>query len=397
MRIVIGLALLLTTAPALAQSADTGQAGVSQTITVTGQRIQDYRDRLARCIARHCPVDEDVAATLALAETVFEAGDYGEARRVVGASLGRNRRQARAFPEPVADLYRAGVRINRHLGRDEDAVQGAFAILRTLRQGIPEEDYRHYTARLEVAETLLVTGHPEDARRELETLAAHARAGGREDVAALADLRSNLISYLITPGGGARARFIAMANDPDPAHRMLATGARIIMARIYRNEGDTARSDAMIAEVARANPARRTLLYAPPYTLTSHEAQGMGRTIDVNTRIPEVFDDQWVDVGFWIGADGHVQDLETVRHRGTPDWAEPLLRSIRGRRYSPSADGTPSYRLERYTYTAPYEVVTGTRIMQRSPRARVEYYDLSTGEPPPEDAVARRPPSTPTG
>ena len=89
-------------APALAQ-----QAAPGQNITVTGVRIQDYRDRLAACLARNCPVNEDVDATLALAEALFLNGEYREARERRRASLGRNRdARPRSFPEPVSDLYR---------------------------------------------------------------------------------------------------------------------------------------------------------------------------------------------------------------------------------------------------------------------------------------------------
>ena len=90
--------------------------------------------------------------------------------------------------------------------------------------------------------------------------------------------------------------------------------------------------------------------------------------------------------------DGRVDGLEIIRQRGNTDWAEPLLRSIRGRRYTEASDNTPTFRLERYTYTADLERVSGTRIMQRGQRARVEYYDLSTGEPPPELVIPDRPP-----
>ena len=62
-----------------------------------------------------------------------------------------------------------------------------------------------------------------------------------------------------------------MANDGNPDHRMLATGAKILLARIYRDNGDTTRSDSLIAEVAHANPARRALLFSPPYELASRE------------------------------------------------------------------------------------------------------------------------------
>ena len=127
MRKVLFLALLLSAAPALAQQP--ANAGDNQTITVTGRRIADYRAALAACLARHCPVNEDVDATLALAEVEFEAGQYADARRDVAASLGRNRRQGAAFPEPVADLYRARARVARHLGLDDEAVRSTYSIL----------------------------------------------------------------------------------------------------------------------------------------------------------------------------------------------------------------------------------------------------------------------------
>jgi hypothetical protein len=207
----------------------------------------------------------------------------------------------------------------------------------------------------------------------------------------LAELRATWISYLLAPYGGARARLIAMSRDTDPAQRVRATGAKILLARIYRDQGDAAQADALITDVARNHSGRRGLVYSPPYTLLSRETVEEGGMANINTRVTDVFEDQWIDVGFWVEADGHVDGLEIVRKRGSTDWADPLLRSIGGRVYTASADGTPTFRLERYTYTAPMERVTGSRIMQRSPRARVEYYDLSTGEPPPEDVVPGRP------
>ena len=57
------------------------------TITVTGQRLPDYRAALAACLARRCPPDQDVDATLALAEALFLQGEYGEARTAIRASI----------------------------------------------------------------------------------------------------------------------------------------------------------------------------------------------------------------------------------------------------------------------------------------------------------------------
>ncbi|HEY5711895.1 MAG TPA: hypothetical protein VIT38_08375 [Allosphingosinicella sp.] len=393
MRKILLLTLLLSAAPALAQQPANG--GDNQTITVTGRRIADYRAALAACLARHCPVNEDVDATLALAEVEFEGGLFADARRDVAASLDRNRRHGAAFPEPVADLYRARARVARHLGMDDEAVRSTYNILHTLESGLPQEDYRHYTARLEIAEMMVVANRLNAAKQQLDTLAERARRGNRPDVAALAELRSVWLAYLMAPGSDQpRNRLIAMADDTAPDARMRSTGAKILLARLYRDQGEPARSDALIAEVARLNSGRRNLIFTPPYELLERENVAEGGASNVNTRIADTFDGQWIDVGFWVQPDGHVQDLEILRHRGTPDWANPLLRSIRGRVYSPGPE--PTFRLERYTYTAPLERTTGTRLLQRSARARLEYYDLSTGEPPADVVVPDRPrtPST---
>ena len=80
-------ALTLAALPAAAQQPQPD----GQTVTVVGQNLQHYRDRLAACLARHCPVNEDVDATLALAESLFLNGEYRDARSTVRASLNRNR------------------------------------------------------------------------------------------------------------------------------------------------------------------------------------------------------------------------------------------------------------------------------------------------------------------
>src|SRR5690349_3906178 len=164
--------------PAAAQPAQPD----GQTVTVVGQNLRQYRDRLAACLARHCPVNEDVDATLALAEVLFVEGDYADARRAVQASLRRNHDAAATFPEPVSDLYRVDGRLARHMGLDRQARTSTGRILTTLRTGIPREDHRHFTARFEMAEVQMLSGDYEGAKRELQWLATAARAAGREDV-----------------------------------------------------------------------------------------------------------------------------------------------------------------------------------------------------------------------
>ncbi len=388
-------ALDLPQAPAPATNGAQVPEG-SPPIVVTGIRVQSYRDRLAACLARNCPANEDADATLALAEALFLNGDYSEARQAVRASIGRNRRQVSSYPEPVSDLYRAHARVSRHLGYDDQAARSTNEILRALQAGIQQEDYRHFTARLEIADLQMAMGNATRARRELAELARVARASGREDVAIMAGLRTIWFDYIVDRYGDAQSRLIEMSRSTDPGRRLQATGAKVLLARIYRAEGDTRRADALLAEIGRGSSAQRRLISSPPYVLQAQEVAnamemvasaggpigqasviGLGNTLH---RMPDNFRDKWIDVGFWVMPDGRVSSLEVVRRSNEDRWADPLLESIRGRLYSTAPE--PTYRLERYTYTSSYEPASVSRMQQHSPRARVEYLDLTANAPP---------------
>ncbi|HEV7660883.1 MAG TPA: hypothetical protein VGO55_13675 [Allosphingosinicella sp.] len=375
-------------AAAMAQPREAPPQG--QDVVVTGTRIQDYRDRLAACLARNCPPNEDIDATMALAEALFVTGEYRDARTAIRASLGRNRDEARNYPEPVSDLYRANARVARHLGLDRDAQFSTRDILRALQAGLPVEDHRHFTARLEIAQSLIAFGQYDQARRALNELAERARAAGRDDVVASAELRGLWLSYLQAPTGSAQRELTALSRSADPRRSI---GAKILLVRIYGERGQSARADSLIAELGRSSQ-RRQLLFNPPFELltqdlapTADEVVRQGRSMDTSIgRNPGNMEDKWIDVAFWIQADGSVTGLEIVRGDGERVWADPLLESIRRRRYSQAAGTEATYRVERYTYTSGMESRAGSRIMQRSPRARVEYFDLGGGassEPPP--------------
>lgn len=375
--------LLLIPAAAAAQTPSTPQSG--QNVVVTGNRIQDFRDRLAACLARHCPVNEDVDATLALAEVLFVAGEYRDARTAIRGSIGRNRRHAAAFPEPVSDLYRANSRVARNIGMDTEAQASTREVLYALQAGIPHEDYRHFTARLEIAQSLVAFGQYEGARRELNRLAQLAGAAGRSDVVAVTELRKLWIDYLQAPRGPVPSRLIEMAGWTDPARRLSTVGAKVLLVRIYSERGDTARANALISELGRMG-GRRQLLFNPPFELAQREigipasSDGSAMLQNVNSRISLSFENKWIEVGYWVQPDGRVNDLEIVRRgRGSLGWERPLLESIRGRRFSTSTEST--YRLERYTFTAGYETRSGSHINQRSPMARLEFFDLSGDQP----------------
>jgi hypothetical protein len=384
-------ALVLLATPAMAQRGEPD----GQSVTVTGNRIQGYRDRLAACLARHCPVNEDVDATLALAEVLFLDGEYTDARRAVQGSLRRNHNAAASFPEPVSDLYRVDGRLARHMGLDRQARTSTGRILTALQAGLPHEDYRHFTARFEMAEMQMLSGDYEGAKRELEWLATAARANGREDVAVMAELRQ--VNYQLTAyPEDARDRLLQWSALTGPENLLRATGARVLLSRYYRSQGDTARADTLLGTIGRtASGARRRLLYSPSYALAQQEVQG-GNNNDLYSpsytselaRMPDNMENGWVDIGFWVSPEGTVSNVEILRHGAETSWSLPLLDAMRRRRYSTGPE--PTYRMERYTYTSALGMRSGTRMPVRSPVGRVEYFDLTGMEAPPA------PPSPPS-
>src|SRR6476469_2341677 len=208
-----------------------------QTIVVVGARLADLRAQLADCLARHCRPDEDIEVTTALANALFVANEYREARSVLLASIGRNRGQAEHYPEPVSELYRANALVARHLGFDLDAQRSTWEILHALQRGIPVEDARHFTARLEVIESLIAFGDYVQARHELDVLADRARTAGRDDLVATAQMRGLWLQYVQAPDDNQVVReLITLSASPD-ARRSVA--AKMLLIRIYNARGQT--------------------------------------------------------------------------------------------------------------------------------------------------------------
>jgi hypothetical protein len=392
------------TAHALPQQPQAAPVGPPQTIVVVGDRIADLRRRLAACLARHCPPNEDIDATTALAELLFDNGEYRDARSLLLASIGRNRRQAAHYPEPVSDLYRANALVARHLGFDADARLSTWEILHSLQRGIPVEDARHFTARLEVIESLIAFGEYYQARQQLNVLANKARAAGRDDVVAATELRGIWLHYMQDPHGDEVIRELTALSASTNGYRSI--GARMLLVRIYNARGQTRQADALIAQIA-GRGTHRQLLSAPEYELVQQDnvaaraANGRAIMAALSSGRPQLVDnltdrmtdiyDQLIDVAFRIRPDGTVVDVQIVNHRGEPGWAPPLIRSISGRRYAVSRDGSETYRVERYSYTAERrtEGLTSTHISNRSPRGRVEYRELSETNIPPTPATPR--------
>ena len=90
-----------------------------------------------------------------------------------------------------------------------------------------------------------MSGRHREARRSLDRLVGRAREAGREDVAIMAELRGLYYDHLVYRFGPARSYLIDLANSNDPARRLHALGAKVLLARIYRAEGDAQRDPAV--------------------------------------------------------------------------------------------------------------------------------------------------------
>jgi hypothetical protein len=398
-------------------------------IVVVGQPIADARSALGACLARRCRPDEDIAATLALAETQLLDGNYREARKTLLASLGRNEDWAKAYPVPVSELYRANGKVAAHLGFDKDYFRSTFGIYHTLKNGLPRDDHRKYTAMMEVAEMMYRTRGHTRARYYYDRLAEEARKDGRDDIAAIAELRS-AIRHL-PPGSEMQMTEIRkIANLQADRMRAPVLEAKLALARMAYQKGDEAGAQAIQDDLAKLNIKRPMLIYQPSFAMVARELDSgsefnfplaPGPAIVANgegggggpmaafqlpsggdpnglqssnrgsvtsilalsqwsstKRVAGNFDDMWADVSFRITPDGRVSDVKITRSKGDLFWTKPLLASLSMRRYTAGKLNDPaSMRSERYTYTSGYEGQTGTRAQQRSPKARVEYMDLS--------------------
>ncbi len=378
-----GLIAAFAALPAAAQ--DSGPGNGDQTIVVTGRPLEESRRALAECLARKCPPNEDVDATLAHAENLFVAGDYKAARRTTLAAIARNRRHAAAHPVPVSDLYRANGRIAAHLGEGHSYESSTNAVTRALKAGVPDGDIRIIGAELEKAGMYASLGRTERARQIYAAMQRKARQLGRDDIAAHIRLRSAWLHNLEGDKVFARAALKEIAADRTPAARTARATALVLLARLDRERGKPVAADTLAAELRALSGDQPMLLYSPrvdrPTNAAADRPTNIAR-VKTDTGLRQMpmqrFEKQWVDVGFRIGPEGRVGEVEMLRSQGPTDWAKPVLQAIAGRLYSPAGGSEGHYRVERYSLTSLWDYTgTGSRRRQRSPQARIEMLDLT--------------------
>ena len=372
-------ALTIATPPAAAEP--------DAEIIVTGRPLSQTQTDLQACLARNCPPGDDIRTTLAHAENQFIAGDYKDARQTLNKSLDRNRKFKATHPVGVSDLLRAQATVNEHLGEASAYRIGVREMRDTLKQHLPAGDSRALAAELEVGDSRLKMGYPDEASNKYHDVEAYALKTGRPHIAALARLRH--LSVLILQAQSnridrwrfdkARREIGEFVANPTPGAEQYALLGRLLLTRLDRAMGRQDTTDALIAEfIAQGGADRPVLLHAPSLDRNEAEAartQAGGSTL--NQMQMESVEDRWVDIGFWVNDNGRVENVEILRNRGTTGWADVVLRSIQNRLYVPAKDRDKFFMVERYTLTAHLEYSTGSRIKKRSGILRYERLDLT--------------------
>lgn len=379
-RKALSLLLLLVASPVAAQTPAPPAADPGPDIIVTGRRLSDTERALAECLKRNCPPNQDIDATLAHVENLFVAGEYQQARMTSKASLHRNRKHARDYPVPVSDLERSNGRVSAHLGEKFDYQYSTWGIRRALKKGLPASDPRLVGANLEIAQMLAATGRVELAYQTYDQAIRDAEKIDRPDLAAAGRLRRAYLSLLLGDDQGGRKSLEAIAAAADPRARGARLAAMLLLSQDDRKKGKPDRTDELLTELKRAGLKQPVLVFAPAYELRVNELATDDFMRSGLRALPlDTYEKKWIDVGYWVRPDGRVEDVEVLRASGDRKWAEPLLKSVKGRIYSPVVDNDAegAYRVERYSYTSFWDQATGSRIRQRGTRARVEFLDLT--------------------
>lgn len=394
---------LLTPLAAMAQSETTD----TREIVVTGRSLKDTADALAACLARGCPPDQDVAATLAHAENLFIGGDYDNARTTLLRSVSRNRKHGAAYPVPVSDLFRANSRVAQHMGEGKNFQLSVLDMRDTLKKGLGEDDPRTLVAQIEVGDSRAKLGHPDEATRIYKDVEKRAIALNQPRVAMFARLRGAILAHTTATTinspqeiAEARAALEDIIKNPLPGADEFGLAARVILARVDRKDGKGETTADIVREfAAKGGATRPVLLFSEPIKridMTSNAGDGTapGNTTSRLTSLET--SDQWADVGFWVNVDGRVSDVEVLRGKGGKAWLKPVFEHLNTRVYAPlkkdGNDGSPGfYMIERYTLAARWtNDVTGSRMRRREASPRIERIDITPEDytPPAEVASA---------
>lgn len=402
--IISASALLMLTTPSVF-----GADEKNREIVVTGISLKDSEAALRNCIAQACPPDQEMRAALAHAENQFVAGEYRLARTTLRQAVGRNRKHRETYPVDLSNVYRASGRVAEHLGIANEYRLSLLDMRDTLTNVLADDDPLTLNAQIEVADSRAKLGYPDDALQIYRAVRKTAADSRQPRIAAFAEIRALTLEYLLAEESGYRPGkrdavngLRRLANSNDGGDMQLI--AQVMLANIDRKEGRTDTTDAIIARFVSEGTRKPLLLHSESikvrqsgYGERTHTGQSLPRNQGGNggldsrlpapqnvlTQLGPNFEDRWLDIGFWVNADGKTSDIEILRSSGEIGWGDAVKQSINGRIYAPlraenGKDAPAFFMVERYTYTARYmQDTTGTRIPKRSVQGRIERLDLT--------------------
>lgn len=381
---LLPLMIVLSGADAPPQTSAPPQRG--ETVVVTARRLSDLKAALAACIARGCPPDQEIDATLAVVEQQFVDGDYQGARQTAARGAGRNQRHAAAYPVPVSEMQRAYARIGAHMGISSIHRLASLDMVDALKAGLDDNDDRVLAARIEVADMYTGQRQYEAAQRRYREVARDAERLGRRWIEGAATLRLLQIARAMQVRDSAAEATMAKL-EADPAMARFAMASQLMKLRSATSRDDGAALDRFIATLPKMG-TKPVLLHAPKVSFPSlTPPRNRFATITTDpVDLPPVLEDQWVDIGLWIAPDGQVSEAMVLRRspKLAGEWPRDALRAVEARRYSPfqAEAGDPGvFRVERHTLTASMGRRDGSRVAARTGPPTIEILDLTDDLP----------------
>lgn len=356
----------------------------TETIVVLGRKLDDTKQALSDCIVNHCPPREEIARSLAYADTQFVAGDYQGSRRTLLTARRRNARYAATLPVEVAGLHRANARLAGLNGLTESAQIGAYDAVDALKKGAPTDIAAIMLQRLEVGDSQAKFGQINDALGQYRHVAAQARRAKLPSVEGMAMFRravllSAVASVKSSYTAEARHAVAAINARPEPEFLPFRDGVRLMAVRLAAGKNKDAVIDKAAATLDRTGATQEpVVLYDPPIDMQD-AAFGVAAPSDAA---------QWADVTFRITPDGRVADVSTLRTSVglNQQWVDVATRSLRQRRYQPlglPATAPGIVKAQRYSFVADRAPASSqrSRISVRSAVRRVDVVELTIQAP----------------
>jgi hypothetical protein len=356
-------------------------------IVVRGRSLDSLKADLARCIAAHCPIREDVIASVRVGEALFRQARYAQSRAILQEAIRRDRDRANEDPFAMAGLYEATATVAQHDG--EQKVQGTVtaARLRLLKGQVGADKPATLRAELDWIDFLAGRQPLAATDTAYRAMAAHATAAGQPDLAALATLR--LASLLARQGEPTTANRLLDGVANSSASSGIRIAAYAIKVRFNRGRARDAAEGSYRDALGRLPQPVPVMVYAPPPPLTADVANlTYFNRVDGSTRSTDYLNAQWADVSFAIHPDGTVAEPEVLRGTLAKGDAAAILKNISARTYSPfDPEQGDRYRLERWTLTADYATPTGSLIRRRLRNPHYVSLDITTGDKPAKPGV----------